>query len=64
MKTNMKKWIVRSKLLIYLLIGLVPAVVFKLYASPESTYDSAFSILIWLSLVIIDSVQSKEEDNK
>ena len=52
------------KWLVYFLLGLIPAVVFKLYAQPEASYDAMYSLIIWLTLPLLDWAQLKMNTNK
>lgn len=60
----MKKRFELIKWGLYFVLGLIPGIVFKLYAQPEASYDAIYSIVIWLSLATLDWVQLKINSNK
>lgn len=61
---NMKNLKMLIKSIVFICAGLVPALVFKLYAQPGATYNALFSIIIWVSLALIDTNKFQEEKNE
>lgn len=61
-KINLNKFIVNwfeiVKYSAYIFVSLIPAIVFKLYASPEETYDAFYTIIILVMLMAADFGQA------
>lgn len=77
-KVNLSKFVVHwfeiVRILMCILLGLVPAFVFKAYAPEGQTYDATYSLLIWAILGLmelgqiivtayIQTTNSNKEDN-
>ena len=47
-------WFEIVKLCMYVFIGVIPGIVFKMYATPGQTYDCIYSLIIWGVLLIAE----------
>ena len=76
MKKFLTCWFEGVKAAMFILIGLIPAFVFKIYAPEQATYDALYSIIIWALLILAELGQialtsyiqktdeTKEENNE